>query len=350
MASPIRAFIRDRCRLGSEVAVDAIWASWRDWAESNGHRKGTKQVLGRDLRAAIPSIRMAQPRIEGTQARTYIGISLVSAAIGEILVSPRVSAVTSETLLMVMLATARTAHQEGRHTMTRALLPVQVLLAKQPPQSARAPGAESPAPGTARTASHSATTARAAPRRTCGRPRSPCRSVGRLPRAGSHERRPPIASLPSASTRRLHDLLVRLRLPQGRGAPRRSLTCLPLALQDLSAARRDCLGASDAATSSHCQAPSYDAAMPRAHRRWARLRPLPPHTRTPAAMPRAELLVPRRDTSACASPCRACPTACLFPAPPRTSRASGAHQPLPAAAPNHHPSRTRRRRREHGER
>jgi putative DNA primase/helicase len=80
LASPIAAFVRDRCVRGHEheVAVDTLYADYRTWAEDNGHTRSTKQVFGRDLRAAIPGLRIA--RVGGHESaereRVYQGVGL----------------------------------------------------------------------------------------------------------------------------------------------------------------------------------------------------------------------------------------------------------------------------------
>jgi putative DNA primase/helicase len=78
LASPVAAFIRDRCDRGSkhEVPVDELYAAWRDWAEDNGHVRSTKQVFGRDLRAAIPGLGVSQRGPEGARVRVYAGLEL----------------------------------------------------------------------------------------------------------------------------------------------------------------------------------------------------------------------------------------------------------------------------------
>jgi putative DNA primase/helicase len=84
LASPIGAFIRDRCTLdiGDEIPVDELWAAWKAWAEENGHAAGTKQRFGRDLRAAHAPIRVAQPRDGEERVRVYRGITLKAAPRG----------------------------------------------------------------------------------------------------------------------------------------------------------------------------------------------------------------------------------------------------------------------------
>jgi putative DNA primase/helicase len=62
LASPVAAFVRDRCARGRDrtVPVDELYQAWRTWADDNGHVKSSKQVFGRDLRAAVPGLRVVQ--------------------------------------------------------------------------------------------------------------------------------------------------------------------------------------------------------------------------------------------------------------------------------------------------
>ena len=78
LASPIKAFMRERCAIGPacDIAVDDLYALWRSWCEMNGHLPGSAQVFGRNLRAAEASIRVTQPRTpDGKRERRYVGIS-----------------------------------------------------------------------------------------------------------------------------------------------------------------------------------------------------------------------------------------------------------------------------------
>jgi putative DNA primase/helicase len=79
LASPVAAFVRDRCVRGAdhEVPVDALYTAWRTWAEDNGHVKSTKQVFGGDLRAAVPGLRVARPggHDEPDRPRIYVGVA-----------------------------------------------------------------------------------------------------------------------------------------------------------------------------------------------------------------------------------------------------------------------------------
>lgn len=77
LSSPIKAFIKARCVVGAEHEVPAsdLFAAWSEWCTEQGrNRPGTAQVFGRDLRAAAPRVRIAQPRVGDSRVRVYQGI------------------------------------------------------------------------------------------------------------------------------------------------------------------------------------------------------------------------------------------------------------------------------------
>ena len=81
LASPIAAFIRERCEVGPghRVAVDDLYAEWKSWCEENGRREpGLVATFGRDLMAAIPDIGRARPRDGDHRYRAYEGIGLAA--------------------------------------------------------------------------------------------------------------------------------------------------------------------------------------------------------------------------------------------------------------------------------
>ena len=82
LASPVAAFIRDRCEMGpdKQASFDSIYAAWREWADLNGQVRTSKQVFGRDLRAARPSIKVTQPGSGDNRDRWYVGIGLIPVA------------------------------------------------------------------------------------------------------------------------------------------------------------------------------------------------------------------------------------------------------------------------------
>lgn len=80
LVSPVAAFVRDRCtiRPGAEVPVAELFAQWRAWCEDNGHRPGSAQTFGRDLRAVVPALQLRRPRDGQDRERCYVGVTLAS--------------------------------------------------------------------------------------------------------------------------------------------------------------------------------------------------------------------------------------------------------------------------------
>lgn len=79
LASPIGAFVRDRCNIGAahSADVDAVFGAWKTWCETQGReRAGTVQTFGRDLRAAVPGLKIKQPREGEKRVRAYQGLGL----------------------------------------------------------------------------------------------------------------------------------------------------------------------------------------------------------------------------------------------------------------------------------
>jgi len=79
LASPVGAFVQEYCIVGpgKQVAVDDIYAAWKDWCQANGRREaGTAQSFGRDLHAVAPSLKKTQPREGYDRYRAYEGIGL----------------------------------------------------------------------------------------------------------------------------------------------------------------------------------------------------------------------------------------------------------------------------------
>lgn len=78
-ASPTSAFVRERCATGPtcSVPVETLWTVWREWAEDNGVRPGTKQIFGRNLLSVVPQLNRTRPRdAYNRQIATYNGITL----------------------------------------------------------------------------------------------------------------------------------------------------------------------------------------------------------------------------------------------------------------------------------
>lgn len=80
LSSPVSAFVRERCVLGStkSVACDTLYSMWVRWCEESGHNfVVTKAMFGRDLRAAVPSMVRTQERLPGGQrVWVYRGVGI----------------------------------------------------------------------------------------------------------------------------------------------------------------------------------------------------------------------------------------------------------------------------------
>lgn len=79
LASPVSAFVRERCELGPDkvVAKDLLYIAWTMWAESNGHHAGAKITFGRSLHAAVPGLGRADVPIDNRRVHGYRGIGLI---------------------------------------------------------------------------------------------------------------------------------------------------------------------------------------------------------------------------------------------------------------------------------
>jgi putative DNA primase/helicase len=81
LGSPIGAFLRERCTIGVGLSVSCqmLFDAWCAWCEAQGRKEhGTVQTFGRDLRAAVPGLKMSHPRDKetGEPVRTYNGMML----------------------------------------------------------------------------------------------------------------------------------------------------------------------------------------------------------------------------------------------------------------------------------
>jgi putative DNA primase/helicase len=80
LASPVRAFVDDRCELGAELSCPKheLYAEFQRWcASENLSNVPTQTVFGRNLAAAYPELSDARPRGNGgSRVRQYVGIRL----------------------------------------------------------------------------------------------------------------------------------------------------------------------------------------------------------------------------------------------------------------------------------
>lgn len=78
LASPVSAFIRERCVTGPDHRVerDRLYDAWKAWCLDSGHEPGSRVTFGRNLAAAVPDLGTAQPRSNGGRVRLYLNIGL----------------------------------------------------------------------------------------------------------------------------------------------------------------------------------------------------------------------------------------------------------------------------------
>ena len=76
LASPVGAFMRDRCTIGPDLSVQAgdLYQAYRLWCDEHGRHAVNQQLLGRDLRAVRPEVRVRQ--LGEDRRRHYVGICL----------------------------------------------------------------------------------------------------------------------------------------------------------------------------------------------------------------------------------------------------------------------------------
>jgi putative DNA primase/helicase len=79
LGSPIGEFVRDRCIVAAAQMVEAsqLFDSWCGWCGDQNRPPGNAGQFGKELHAAVPGIKVAQPRATGRR-RVYEGIGLLS--------------------------------------------------------------------------------------------------------------------------------------------------------------------------------------------------------------------------------------------------------------------------------
>jgi putative DNA primase/helicase len=81
LASPVAAFVREQCDLApaNVIGRNELYAAYKTWAEDNGYPKASQATFGRDLHAAVPSVRNQRPRDDQDRRQNlYGGIRLRS--------------------------------------------------------------------------------------------------------------------------------------------------------------------------------------------------------------------------------------------------------------------------------
>jgi putative DNA primase/helicase len=79
LGSPIKAFVREKCEVvtGAETPTKRVFSTYQDWCNEHGRdRPGTEQIFGRNLKAALPSIKTVNRREGMDRWRAYVGLKL----------------------------------------------------------------------------------------------------------------------------------------------------------------------------------------------------------------------------------------------------------------------------------
>jgi putative DNA primase/helicase len=82
LSSPIKAFVKERCEISFDKRVEcrALYREYGRWTfeqhQSIASRVPPINLFSRDLRAAVPGLKVSQPRINGKQTRVYEGVGL----------------------------------------------------------------------------------------------------------------------------------------------------------------------------------------------------------------------------------------------------------------------------------
>ena len=80
LSSPVAAFVRAMCVVDRDcqVEVERLWGAWKSWCETENRAPGTKVLFGRDLHAAMPTVRKTRRRDGEQRVQTYDGVGLRS--------------------------------------------------------------------------------------------------------------------------------------------------------------------------------------------------------------------------------------------------------------------------------
>jgi putative DNA primase/helicase len=80
LASPIGAFVKQKCRVDPEADIDkaVLFLTWQQWCKDQGkEHAGDNATFGRNLRAAVPAVRSGSRRDGENRVQIYKGIGLL---------------------------------------------------------------------------------------------------------------------------------------------------------------------------------------------------------------------------------------------------------------------------------
>jgi putative DNA primase/helicase len=78
LSSPISAFVRDRCVVHAQcqVGVNELWSEWKTHCAEENRHAGTKTTFGRDLHAALPTIKRTRHRQPDGELGPYLYVGI----------------------------------------------------------------------------------------------------------------------------------------------------------------------------------------------------------------------------------------------------------------------------------
>jgi putative DNA primase/helicase len=83
LASPVAAFVRERCWTkdrNASIGVELYYGAFKEWCDDAGYPRPSKHVLGRDLRAVCPWVRWERMGPQDARQYAYTGIRLLQAS------------------------------------------------------------------------------------------------------------------------------------------------------------------------------------------------------------------------------------------------------------------------------
>jgi putative DNA primase/helicase len=78
--SPVRVFVRERCRVAADASVSTtdVYREYQQWCQEASQHAPSQAVFAKDLRAVVPQISSQQARGSVRRYRRYLGIGLLT--------------------------------------------------------------------------------------------------------------------------------------------------------------------------------------------------------------------------------------------------------------------------------
>ncbi|MEQ1951364.1 phage/plasmid primase, P4 family [Mesorhizobium yinganensis] len=78
LGSPAHAFVAECCNVGAGIQsqTESIWEAWKAWCVRNGNNQGSKSWFSRNLKSAVPGLRITEHYDGGERQSYYVGIDV----------------------------------------------------------------------------------------------------------------------------------------------------------------------------------------------------------------------------------------------------------------------------------